>query len=423
MVLMAVSLSCCSGRDTDAGLPEGGGQWEGGEVGDQTLLVLRILPLDTRAADQEPVEKVRTLRVVIVNKGDETDDEKPGVIECNRFITLPDIVATGLEYTLTWPTVPGPKQIYVFANEESVKDDKAQGLTGILDGFKENDEPDDFIAWAEDFSFAPQYNEEEDGSIHLPYTSYYDNLDAKPGEVNRMTAYLVPVATKFLFRFTNELDVPVTISEISVKKINESNYLCAHVEEEDVKKTLYGEGDKEFYWIDWLAKVAELSHDNLGALNQDFNSLYGWISHYKVPDEETGEGRHFFIEEDTKFDIPQSPSEDEKGSAAVGPIYVPESKNLFTYLDDKKVEHTEQRFYLTLKYSANGKTAPDFVDIPIHNLSALFRNTFVIINVNMSGGNIEAYAEIASWNRKSANGWVTEGSEPDPNPFTPPSNE
>ena len=97
------------------------------------------------------------------------------------------------------------------------------------------------------------------------------------------------------------------------------------------------------------------------------------------------------------------------GTLNLGPFYVPESRNEITYEDAEKNKVTEQQYRFTLKLddTKTDATAPDF-DLVIENLKALFRNTHVIININMTEGDVKVYAEIQDWNHKYANGWVTE---------------
>ena len=411
-----LSLVSCSRNSSDSLDDEMEG---GGIAGDRTMLLLRVSPLNTQTTSQTPVEKVKTLRIIIINED---------VIECNRSFDIPTTLASQLTYTLTWPTLAGTKEVYVIANEESVEN----GLGKFLDNFAENSESSKskFQEWLKDYYFSPEYTV-EDNSIYLPYTSYYGNLTVQKEEAKKITAYLVPVATKFIFNFTNNRDYPVNVNGISFDKANKSNYLFAQVGEKDLKKDFDG---TSYYWIDWLAKVSEASHGSAGfSSNEEFNKLYGWISEYEIPKGDEAE-TYVFKVEDAPITV-EGVTTDETdetvsipGRCTVGPFYVPESKNVEDMKDNdgKPVTDSdgnpvkEHVYYLTigLKDTAPGKTAPEFTNVVIPNLKALFRNTYVVINVNMSQGAIEVYAEIHEWTKKEAYGWVVEGKEPSPNPMS-----
>lgn len=397
-------------------LPEEG-QWGGGTTGDQTMLVLQISPLDSQATDQVPVERVNTLRIIIINTAQ-------SVIECNRLIEdLPTTIASQLSYTLIWPTKKGTKEIYVIANEESIVDENNQLNLGIV----EASDATKFKEVIQNYSFEPKYKVENDNSIYLPYTYYKDNLVANEHEVTNVAAYLVPVATKFIFNFTNKREAAVQVNSISLEAVNSQNYLFAKVGKTDSYKQLLND-DTKYYWVDWLAKVSELSHGYPGAsLNQSFNEQYGWITEYDIPDGE--HHNHGFIEKGNSILVEEAKSDETgatgtiPGKYTAGPFYIPESKyipykeedtndnNGTTYTDDENSpQEQQQEYYLTMELEDKGtnKKAPDFTHVAIPNLKALFRNTYVIINVNMSQGDVEVYAEIADWNRKNAKGWVVE---------------
>lgn len=399
----------------------------------KTMLLLNIRPLDSSAESSAPVEMIRSLRIIIINLGTQ---EQPGVIELNKVVSIPEITATGLQYSVNWPTVAGDKQIYAIANESSAGAD----VTETLDAFVENSDPSKFIDWANNYYFEPDYSKmQENGKIYLPYTSYYPSLTAKPGVENKVTAYLVPVATKFIFNFYNKRDYDVNVNGVTIKSFNTYNYLNAQVGQKDEYKKL---GDLTYFWIPWLAEVSKLSHESAGfSDNLVFNNNTGWITDYSMP----WENSSFGLEEDIhqfifvngsvtegtgnafSVDGVYIEGEDEPaepGFHSIGPFYLPESKNIVSRqtTDEETGDTTTeyyQEYYLTLDLedTVDGKTAPLFIDNPLPNLQALFRNSYVIINVTFEQGDIEVYAQINPWNVKEVNGWLTEGNAPSPNPF------
>ena len=137
----------------------------------------------------------------------------------------------------------------------------------------------------------------------------------------------------------------------------------------------------------------------------------------------------FFIDAASEVTNDDGTTETVLGSHTTNIFYLPESINYKNptvssgeeqAVDDNTDDEQTQTFYLTLKIEdpEGGGTPPQFENLPIPNLNALFRNTFVVIEVTFVTGDIEIYAEIAPWNEKIANGWVSEGSAPGNNPFS-----
>lgn len=384
---------------------------------DRTVLKLNIRSVNVGTSSATPVEKIKSLRAIIINSG---DSENPSVIECNRTIELPEMTAAGLEYSFYWPSVEGVKQIYIIANESSI----SQDMTELLDAFKENSEADTLLDFLTDYSFEPSYTVNSDDNIYLPYSYHNKDLNVVQGEVNNVAAYLVPVATKFIFNFINYREDAVNVNGISMEYANKSNYLFAKVGPTDIAREFDG---TYYYWVEWLAKVSEESWKNTGfTTNEDFNKLYGWISDYEMPDDNDSDVFEFVAVSET-FPVDAATEDEEDGKPViipykktVGPFYVPESKNLIA--PDSSEPLTQQMYYLTigLEDTAVGSTAPEFISVPIPNLGALFRDTYVIVNINMSGGDIEVYAQIAEWTQKTAYGIVNEVNPPNPNPFASP---
>ena len=418
MLCMCGMDSCC---DYDAGyeLPGMGGMDPGRT--DKTFLALHISPVNIGEGNTGTItERIRTLRVIVLAQ------EKDS-IEYNKLITLEEkgFTASSFSYSMILPTVPGHKKLYFIANEESVNINEesvnieGEGkLSDWLDKFQPGtDKVVDFETQIKGVYFSPEYTPDENGNIYLPYTSYYGNLEAIEGaEAKEITAYLVPVATKFIFNFTNSREKTVSVKGISLESINSDNYLFAQVGQIDSCKTF--EEETDLYWVDWLAKVSKESQKHLGSSqNGSFNEKYGWISDYEMPSTEAN--KYVFVDEKEVLTIPGLTSDgtSDPQTVTVGPFYVPESKYLLKKddtTDDDAPPSGEQVYYLTmgLEDTVDGKTAPDFTHVPIPNLRALFRNTYVIINVFMSQGDVKVYAEIQDWNHKKINGWVTEGQKP-----------
>lgn len=429
---MAMLSSCVSDSYTD--YPEG-------QDSDKYLIVLRINSLD--GSTSAPYlgykhEMVKSLRIIMLNNG---------AIELNRYVALTEntggINMAELEYVLTARTIEGSKKFYLFANEESVENLQfmpeqtlEEELPDNLHAYLEGIQPDtDDAAAGQAFEnivnaiyFQPDYTADESGNIYIPYSSYYDGYEvgvessSKPD--NTLQMFLVPVATKFIFQFVNYRTNPVEVNNITVSSTNPDNFLLAKVNSPDDTKTYEG---TDYYWVDWLAKISEASHGNSEFYdNVKFNEKYGWILNYDMPNQ-TVVQESVFVDADNHEEVPAGEvdvdSEEITPSTKIlGPFYVPESRNTYTYRDETTGNDvTIQRYGLTLGLHDTSSLAghdPVFNNVAIDNLQALFRNTCVLIKITMSVGEVEVYAEINPWNIKTANGWLVEGNAPPNNPFT-----
>lgn len=398
----------------------------------KVVLHLNIQSLASSASGN-PTEKIKSLRVVIIGKGE--NESVPDTVECNRLVAVPEMVAKDFSYVLMWNSKPGNKDIFVIANEKSVD----EGITAILDGYAEEKPAKDFIEWVNGYSFSPHYTPDGNNDIYLPYTFSKEDLAPREGVVNTVNAWLIPVATKFIFNFTNNRPNGIKVNGISMKYANRENYLLAKPGDGELIKEYNGQ---YLSWTDWLAEISKnswLYPDFSG--NEGYNDEVGWIVDYKLPNPEDSDV-YTFVKENTEgeiFTVSGASTTTEEGIETTIPgkystpvYYLPESANFVIFGADQQEQSqsdgegqegettSEQRFYLTMLFedtAVPATTVPVFEDIPIPNLKALFRNTYVIINVTMSEGDIELYAEIAQWNVKTANGWVNEGDAPSNNPF------
>ena len=406
----------------------------------KTYLMLNISPVSTRVSNPDEVtEMIESLRIVIID----TDNQ---VIECNHYVPFNDsdisepIPVSNFKYFYTWETFPGNKRVYLIANEASVTNISLQpangftppanlpnNLPGILnsDSFIAGLETGgaDFINIMNAIYFSPTYQADSNNDMFIPYVSFYDEnipTSASAGtDVIQFSTYIVPVATKFSFRFNNYRSYKVYIDKIELSGVNNSNFLFARVGTKDYTKSLTDqEGNTRtgIYWVDWLAQVSSLSNGYSGYYpNLGFNELYGWISDYSMPDQtELSPVSFVSTPADSPIPIPQIGVDGvTPGIVNFGPYYVPESKNLITYTskdeNNNDVVVTEQAYYLTLGLSQDerpGSQIPSFTNVAIENLRSLFRNTNVVITVNLNQGNVEIFGMVADWTEKSANGWV-----------------
>ena len=388
-------------------------------------LSISVSTISSRASES-PVEKIKSLRIIVMDSD---------TVELNTLVNLSDIVASGFIYNLIYYTTPGVKSFYIFGNEESVgnlsfsssSNNTAytdQNLTEILNTFQKGESKQQLQSLMEDIYFQPQYNPQSDGTIYLPYSAYYGEdygLSVGERELGEANLYLVPVSTKFLFNFKNYRSTGVKVNNIILSSSNNQNYLFAHVGNSNIKMTSPYDSEKELYWIDWLAEVSFLSQEqNNSSQNQVFNDRYGWIWDYYLPIESETQD-NIFVADSESFIISPAINQSVDGTENVnpsictkGPFYVPESINNEPNSADD--DRRPQQYYLTIDFEdvIEGKKAPSFENVTIPNLKALFRSTYVIINIDMKqgSGDIDIYAQIADWNYQSATGFVTENSNP-----------
>lgn len=307
---LAVSCSQSEGVDVN----------DGSEDTDQ-LITLRISPV-TRAvsASADMSEKIGTMRVVILSNGKIELSKK---IEFNG--TSSEGVFSGegqpamiFDYLFSHVTFPGKKTFFLIANEESIPEidfqleesDKSEGLkkavandedgkfslTELLEYYNPEtnpalaDETDEFKTVMNSVKFTQEFSKDANGNVFIPYSAYYDNnyviADRTKADEGALTInakmYLVPMVTKISFNFSNYRKFDVNIDKVAISGMASSQFIHGQVNAADYNKDL--DEETGLYWIDWLGKVAELSHSYPNADDNNlFNTEKGWITDYEVP--------------------------------------------------------------------------------------------------------------------------------------------
>lgn len=392
-------------------------------LGKMGALSIHIKPVNySSRVDNGSTEMIKSVRIIVFN----TDS-----VELNRFVDINKEIPGGVtslryQYDFLYRTVKGDKSFFLIANEESVtstitKDQNAlennTTFSEILDGFEVGYEDlETMKTLLNSIYFYPEYSS-DGGNIYLPYSSYYTGINVKEKEQIDVDMYLVPVATKFIFNFTNNRPNGVYLSQISINEVNTSNYFLAQVDEKDMSKTLPGETEG-IYWVDWLGQISELSQEESGYYpNINFNKRYGWIRYYDMPDENDTEQSHFFLLSLTDQIVIPGTSEQGQNTYMAGPFYLPESRTNLENIPDPDnegavIEVQNYQLSLGFKDTIEENDAPPFQNVNFLNLESLFRNTCVVVNIKFSQGELEVYAELSPWNVKTAKGWVTEGDKP-----------
>lgn len=420
-----VILSACMGNEfEDSDNSE--------ELSEKETIMRLLVGTMTRGekADNGIVEKIKSLRIVMLSDG---------FVELNQkfdFSESENKDAYGFTHTLERATLPGNKSFYLIANEESVGEIKFEGVEilpewitpdmnfeSFLNHYKKDKLPaegtlgynnsgsgNEFESLINVIYYNPDYSV-GNGEIYLPYTSYYSGYRATddPSVTLNATMYLVPVATKFTFKFNNYRKEKVEVHEIHLQKVNTSNFLMAHLDERETMKEYNG---KEFYWVDWLQKVATDSQRENGS--PEFNDGAGWIENYYLPESP---------KEDDDYSVEIKITAEEAEDWTIGKLvdknnpstltlteYYPESINMgkrTVYnkdINDYEVIDAQVykvRFKVQEIRDGSIATEPVLSEwMELDAVKALFRATHVVVNVDMYENIVEIYCEIAPWDIK-----------------------
>lgn len=357
----------------------------------ETGITLQLSSM-TRGDSSDDKEIIETLRIIL------TDND--GRIAANNFIRVYDptdlsatpVLAKDYSYTWNFACTPGDYNLFVVANETSINDFDVENYTFIskpatlkefLDGFMTG--RTGFEDIVKDLYFKPDYTKS------IPLSCEYE-LSVARGETRTIDVYLVNVATKFQFNFSNYRNEEVTFSDITINNVSDSNYLLAKVEEEE--KFINGD-----YWIDWLKKVVDETNrypdftDDQNS-NDLVNQKWGWLTKYKMPVNSNHENGHFLGESETwtiESSTPQTGSLPLPGKAEKGPFYFPESKY--------SANGNTQSYSLTFVIQFSDKD-PKVITKNISYIKTLFRNTYAIIDVEMTSAVEDIYVEIYPWVEK-----------------------
>lgn len=321
-------------------------------------------------------------------------------------------------------------------------------------------EYDDFVNILNSISFNPDFSDfndllgyrdasgsgenSADRTIYLPYSAFYDNfvVAEEAGEYSRqLPMCLVPVATKFSFKFINERTAQnVAVDYIAIESANKANYLMANVGSSELTKNF---GTESYYWIDWLRRIAEESQNNVEQDDNVYmNNRYGWIREYEVPEKDAEP--HYFVP-DGGADMTEVPfkstslilpvaTEDKSGKVTsttteIGPFYLPESRNMVKEEDPEKqgiLEGDEQddeaelveQYTLKLKMRDENIKVDDpslvkvmRAETKLSNLKSLFRSTSMLITITLREGGVNIYGETVPWNKKVFYGYVKDEDE------------
>lgn len=342
---------------------------------ESAILVLRVAAPGHTRAGESVNELISSLRVVIVAEN---------VVEFNEPIYSGEPLEI-CEKTIKITT--GPKQIYLIANAENLTlyGPASTTASDFFDAFPVGSFG--FEAAVNSLYFENSYY---DTATAIPLTACYD-IDARAGG-QELDFWLVRAATKYSIHFENTRNMGVTLKELSIASLQDRMYLMPHVG--PTQQTIGG-----YYWIDWLRQVADQSNEPGNATNPgntEFNDRVGWITDYSVP--VNSKKFTFTPISNASIEIPgeqtSSGENPEPGIKDLGPFYSTEGKALID--PDDPDGNQQYTLHLTLVDNKSGEQEITLSRV-LPNLSALFRNTHVIINIGLSEGYMHIYAQIQNW--------------------------
>ena len=350
---------------------------------DNITLYIRLGILDGPAsrADAADVECMSSIRIVLL------DLDNGGKVEYNKKISYANdpVIETGF---ILIPTVKGEKKIFFIANEESVtlgrKGENGGSLTSLVESFGKGD------AGFEDAVNAAYF--ELDPEKPLPMTSEYTLTAGRAGE-NNYTFYVVPAATKYTFNITNKrVEESSEITRIAIGNLADANYVMPHVGRQYRNWTNNDGTTSSLYWIDWLKNVIDVTNQNQKVPgNYDTNQRLGWILDYELPAHSVAP-HDMFVGNRSVNGVPDNlgGEEPEYETVTFGPYYAPESKSLKS--------NGEQTYTLVLKLTdVTSKDKERILSRELSFVTALFRNTHVVIDITLEMGYMHVYGEIRSW--------------------------
>lgn len=366
---LALCPSCSGPADEPAPVPQ------------SATLAIRVEPLGIagKAAGDASLpdnEKMHSIRVIVVRPD--------GSVEQNRHIALQD---PRLQQRILLSVAPGElKQLYLFANEESVTSVEGTGTAAdgksLADFFGEYPAgTKGFEDAVDDLAFAPDYSGGKPIAMSSMYRiSFPENENFVDFDRDDNPLYVVRVASKFTVNFLNYRGEQVNVKKFSIEKHADKNFLLAHV-------NAYPQSGTYNTWIEWLKAVSEASSEN-----DDYatTEAAGWLTDYDLP-QSSDRTKIYTYDSPISVAAPATGSS-QPGKADAAPVfYLPESMNL----KDGESEHGEQEYIMTVYI--DGVTEPFVFTLP--NLKSLFRNTHVIVNIKFNKGtNITPVIFVRPWN-------------------------
>lgn len=366
----------------------------------------------TYAAGSSPNEQMHSLRIIVLDES--------GVIEHNVFLDFSQ--EPKIEHVEELDLQKkGQKEVYLIANESSVSDGRLHdALEWRQTGMK------GFEQFINEYRFVPDY------SKPLPMTSCY-SVSIGEAEHIEKDFYVVYDATKFDIEFNNNRDCDVTVKSFTLSAPASSMYLMPHLNEDagvykvnkankdeiGVKAPFKIDDGEELFWIDWLKYAADESQAN--EPNKELADNRGWILEYAIP-----EGAQQIAPKDLLqyANSGQTLKLEKAKTTALPTFYLPESKNIAT--TSTFAQGLEQEYMLNIVLTEEregGLKTQAFPDVRLPNLRSLFRDTHVVIRLNLQPHIVECEVSVVPYviiNLEPGFGWdKLPDVDDDPDPDAP----
>lgn len=394
------------------------------EVPDENQVTLafnmRLLGYDaTRAGGDLPAERIRTLRVVLVDLGINSvsgEQETKPYVEYNSV--LYDISLSGGDYGkegiahLQFPKIHAEryKKIYFLINsEQPYLDLEANGKKINLNNSELYLSGDGTAPVIENATFiSPQgsysKNELEKGELLVPMTAFHSfkvpsvkELEEKyPLNANLVYTlseelYVVRAINKITFDFVNatkdseNAGMDLLVKNWSISRINTgASYLFAHPGENGILFAKTNIASLNAPWMQWLREEAERSRDkeNRDSLN--------WLTEYSMPDEAVHK-EYVFSPADEGYILSAPDENNTTVTLRTEPVYFAESRPA----DNGKPQQYDLAF--TVMQKEDGKWNNEYVYRATSSLTAsddgndfilqsLFRSTHIQVTVTFRSG-------------------------------------
>ena len=142
------------------------GNVEESQVSNVPRVTMTVNTVSLGSVNEGVIEKIRTLRIIMVTEVELEDNSTVSYVELNRLVDFqnspsfsgPGEYATNFRYVFTRPTVPGIKKFYLIANESSVGNVNFQTEEDLPEGISNGMNLSDFLAYYKP-NYIPGYEE------------------------------------------------------------------------------------------------------------------------------------------------------------------------------------------------------------------------------------------------------------------------
>lgn len=386
VVLMSLLTVACGGKTEDEPDP--------GRTDGRTDLLISTRAVDGAKAGSSNNDKeiMHNLRVIIL--------DSEGKIEINdyiRFDTPQD------SFSKLYKIKPSEnKTVYLIANETSILNNGTGAtFSSELNGYTVGSTGIGSLIENKTF------NMDLATPAPLPMSSKYElsASDIPPNQKVYETFYLVRTVCKFDVSFTNSRLTDLTFDNFSINNVaTGAGYLTAHLDngagiykwvedyymEPNLRKGEWNAFGKS--WIDWM-KIA-VEETKLNPSDTDLADRRGWIMQYSIPEKANPNSQDLLKGIPSAFTLKPSEKKD------FPTFYCHESRQLMEGISNFTQNNSleQQYFFYLILTDESGDERKYNQKIP--NLRALFRNTHVVINIDITSTGLWMMVDVVPYAEK-----------------------